>query len=75
MDQLGGVEVAIVEVEGFQVEVFLVFGEVLRGDGFEGVGDDEAMFLVGLGRVFGVDAGLVAEGGRIGEVVDDEALH
>jgi hypothetical protein len=75
MDQLGGVEVAIIEVERFQVEVLLVFGQILRADGFEGVGDHEAMLLVGLCGVLWVDGGLVAEGGGVAEVVDDEPLH
>lgn len=57
------------------MEVLLVFREILRGYGFEGVGDDEAVFFLWLGCVLWVDGGLVPEGGGVCEVIYDEALH
>ncbi len=57
------------------METFFVLCEIFRGESIEGVGDDKAVFFMGLSGVLWVDGGLMAEGGAIGEVVKDEAFH
>lgn len=74
MDEFGRVEVAIVEIERFEVEVLLVFDDVFKRDSIEGIGDDEAIFLVLFCLVFMVNSAVVAEGRRMGVVINDESF-
>lgn len=74
MYQFRWIEVTIVEIEWFQVEVFLVFNYIVQRDTVEGIGDDEAIFFVWLCFVFMVDSAMMAERCCMSVVINDKSF-
>ena len=75
IDNLGSIEVAIIEGERLEMKVLLVLSHVVQQDTFEAIGDDEAILRVAFRLVLIVDAAVVSKGQAIRVVVDHEALE
>lgn len=75
IDNLGSIEVAIIEGERLEMKVLLVLSHVVQQDTLEGIGDDEAILGVAFRLVLIVDAAVVSKGQAIRVVVDHEALE
>ena len=75
IDNLGSIEVAIIEGERLEMKVLLVLSHVVQQDTLEGIGDDEAILGVIFRLVLIVDAAVVSKGQAIRVVVDHEALE
>lgn len=75
IDNLGSIEVAVIEGERLEMKVLLVLSHVVQQDTLEAIGDDEAILRVAFRLVLVVDAAVVSKGQAIRVVVDHEALE
>lgn len=74
IDNLGSIEIAIIEGKWLEMKVLLVLGNIVKQNILEGVGDDEAILWVVFRLVFIIDAAVMAKSQTIGVVVNDKAF-
>lgn len=74
IDNLGSIEIAIIEGKWLEMKVLLVLGNIVKQNILEGVGDDEAILWVVFRLVFIIDAAVMAKSQTIGVVVNYKAF-